>query len=134
MNASEDGLSRCFDLVSDYFAAVQSVFEDDWVGHNPRTSRLVHGSGIIAMGFLMEDIALSESELSVAHIEDQLRTIKSDCNWTSGNWNFGPGEMRKWNDLQVLPKDFLQLSNFLIRKLRSRRPLDQVLPAFSAAS
>jgi DGQHR domain-containing protein len=118
MNATEDGLSKCFDLISDYFEAIQTVFEADWVGHNPRTSRLVHGSGIIAMGFVMEDIASSEPELTVAHFEERLFSIKSNCAWTAGNWNFGPGEMRKWNDLQVLPRDFLQLSRYLIRNLR----------------
>ena len=134
MNASEDGIGKCFDLISDFFAAVQTVFEAEWVGHNPRTSRLVHGSGIIAMGFVMEDIASSGKDLSIPVFEEKLLIIRPICAWTNGNWNFGPGEMRKWNDLQVLPKDYLQLSNFLIRKLRTHKPFDYNFSKLSATN
>lgn len=119
MNESENGLFRCFELVSDFFEAVQSVFHNAWKDHTPRTSRLVHGSGIIAMGFVMEELLARQPEPNIACFEVELRKLEPVCAWTRGNWNFGPGEMRKWNDLQVIPKDYLQLSSFLIRHLRN---------------
>ncbi|MEJ1161438.1 DGQHR domain-containing protein [Prosthecomicrobium sp. N25] len=43
-------LDRGVRLVSESFHAVKHVFEDDSDGKTPKTSRLVHGAGIIAMG------------------------------------------------------------------------------------
>jgi len=134
MNSSEDGLSHCFDLVSDFFATVQNVFEREWVDHNPRTSRLVHGSGLIAMGFVMEEIVATDSKFTSSNFEEKLLLIKPVCAWTEGNWNFGPGEIRKWNDLQVIPKDYLQLTNFLIRTLRRENSNMKTQNLIAAAS
>jgi DGQHR domain-containing protein len=118
MNASENGLLHCFRVVSDFFSAVQSVFASEWIDHTPRTSRLVHGSGVIAMGFVMEEILGTDKKYTTDVFEKKLRLLQPNCAWTAGNWNFGPGEVRKWNDLQVIPKDYLQLTSFLIRIMR----------------
>lgn len=118
-NSFNDWLEPAFELISNYFAAVQRVFREDWNGHTPRTSRLVHGAGIISMGFVLEELVTAGNHSSIENFQEKLIVLKPSCSWTSGNWNFGPGEVRKWNDLQVLPKDYLQLSNFLIRNLRN---------------
>jgi hypothetical protein len=43
-------------LISEFFRTVRHVFQEDWDGKTPKTSRLVHGAGIIAMGYVMETI------------------------------------------------------------------------------
>src|SRR5262249_32704586 len=54
LDQSPDGDEKCFQLVSDFYKAVQAVFSRDWSGLSPKTSRLVHSVGIIAMGRVME--------------------------------------------------------------------------------
>jgi len=49
-----DGVS----LVSAFFAAVQRVFERDWVGHTPKSSRLLHGVGLISLGYVMDELVI----------------------------------------------------------------------------
>src|SRR3546814_14016892 len=41
-----------------FYRAVQDVFRSEWKGHTPKTSRLVHGAGIVALGYVMEVLAL----------------------------------------------------------------------------
>ena len=54
------GAQQCFDLISDYYRAVALVFPDAWAAkHTPKTSRLVHGAGIVALGYVMEVLAIS---------------------------------------------------------------------------
>jgi hypothetical protein len=124
---SENGLYRCFELVSHFFGAVQQAFSSDWVGHTPRTSRLVHGAGIISMGFVMDELVATTELISQDAFRERLEILRPICAWSAGNWNFGPGDLRKWNDLQVLPKDYLQLTDFFIRELRSTRCSVQAL-------
>src|SRR3546814_5958127 len=45
-----NGRDECCALVSEFYRAVQDVFRSDWKGHTPKTSRLVHGAGIVALG------------------------------------------------------------------------------------
>src|SRR5262249_48039019 len=49
--AGEEG---CFKLISDFYWAVQQVFQRAWAGMTPKTSRLVHSAGIVSMGYVME--------------------------------------------------------------------------------
>lgn len=54
LSRGPDGHGAELQPISNFFDAVQSVFDDDWAGHKPRTSRLVHGVGIVALGYVME--------------------------------------------------------------------------------
>ena len=45
-----------FELVSEFFHAVLDVFRADWEGHTPKTSRLLHGAGLVAMGYIMDEL------------------------------------------------------------------------------
>ena len=36
------------------------------------------------------------------------------CRWSGGYWDFGPGQQRKWNDIQNTSKDIQLLSNYLL--------------------
>ncbi len=42
-----------FEVVSNFYGAVQKVFNGAWVNHTPKTSRLVHGTGIAALGYVV---------------------------------------------------------------------------------
>jgi len=129
MNSSSDGavrgfvnepdyLERSFGLVSEFFWAVRKVFKADWDGMTPKTSRLVHGAGIIALGYVME---LAHSRLGAVK-RDQfiqvLEALKSKTAWTSGTWIFSETDRRPWNGVQNTPSDIDLLANFLVREAR----------------
>src|SRR3546814_20296102 len=51
-----NGRDECCALVSEFYRAVQDVFRSEWKGHTPKTSRLVHGAGIVAPGYVLEEL------------------------------------------------------------------------------
>lgn len=114
----EDGEKDAAALISEFFAAVQTVFSEAWVGHSPRTSRLVHGAGIVAMGFVMEYLVATENAQKRDEFAQGLSPLVGKASWTEGFWNFGSNNVRPWNSLQVVAHDWLELSEFLIRILR----------------
>lgn len=116
--ASDTGLllSHGFDLVSEFFHAVQYVFKDAWEGHTPKTSRLVHGTGLVAMGFVMDELAHRGAKTRT-HFVDALRPLVGHAAWTGGKW-FLAGEVRNWNSLQNVPQDVRALSLYLSGQLK----------------
>jgi hypothetical protein len=58
---SNGGESACFELVADFYGAVIDVFGRAWVGMSPKTSRLVHGVGLVALGYVMDYAWIAES-------------------------------------------------------------------------
>jgi hypothetical protein len=42
------------------------------------------------------------------------------CRWTDGHWEFGPGVVRKWNEVQNTPKDVQLLANYLLIQYQAR--------------
>ena len=78
-------------LVKDYWTAVKHVFPEAWA-QPPRRSRLMHGVGIISLGFVMDAIVdrYSRAEVpAVKHFITDLGSLKDICKWTSGVWNLG---------------------------------------------
>ena len=119
----KDGFDQCFRLLSDFFGAVQKVFQEDWKEHTPKTSRLVHGCGLVAMGYLMEFIHSTTGASTTTQFANHLVKIKPVTAWTKGYWDFGPENKRKWNSLQNVPKDYRELSYFLLRAVKAKKPL-----------
>lgn len=109
----EEGVS----LVSDFFAAVQAVFAGDWTGHTSKTSRLVHGVGLIAMGYVMDEVAIRFGACSQAGFEAGLASLVGRTHWTAGDWEFG-AERRPWNSLQNTKADYRLVSHHLVRLVR----------------
>ncbi|TMQ95294.1 DGQHR domain-containing protein [Actinomadura soli] len=99
-----------------YWGIVQEMFPEAWV-LPPRQSRLTHGVGIQAMGFVMDRLTehLPAHNVGTHVVVEALERIKHAAAWTSGSWNFGDGEERKWNSLQNTPSDVRYLTNGLIR-------------------
>lgn len=118
LSRGPDGHERSFQLISNFFDAVQSVFDDDWAGHKPRTSRLVHGVGIVALGYVMEYLHAAYGAVSAEDFRPPLERLKQVTAWTEGVWDFGPGNQRPWNGLQFVPRDYMELSQFLLGRLK----------------
>jgi DGQHR domain-containing protein len=120
----EEGPARVEEMVKvlgAFWGAVARVFGDAW-GISPRRSRLMHGAGIVSLGFVMDAIAERHRAAGIPDLEDfehDLLPLKDVCRWTDGYWDFGPGCQRKWSDLQNTSKDIQFLSNYLLVQYKS---------------
>jgi DGQHR domain-containing protein len=104
-----------------FWGAVSEVFEDAW-GLPPKRSRLMHGAGIVSLGFLMDAIAerhRAKGLPSNSEFETDLTPLRDVCRWTDGYWDFGPGCQRKWNEIQNTSKDIQLLANYLLLQYKS---------------
>ncbi len=114
-------VDRGFKLLSEFFHAVKHVFSEDWEGKTPKTSRLVHGAGIISMGYVMETLHVTTGAEDRDAFARGLRHLKGRTAWSSGEWSFG-AERRRWNGLQNVPADLRQLSLHLVQELKRATP------------
>lgn len=115
-------LTDMLTVLNSYWAAVRDVFKDDW-GLPPRRSRLMHGAGIVSMGFVMDAIAerhRGRGLPSTAVFTKDLAPLKKVCKWTNGAWHFSEGEQRKWNEVQNTSRDIQMLSKLLVVEYRNR--------------
>lgn len=106
-----------------FWRAVIATFPDDW-GLPPRKSRLTHGVGIISLGYLMDAIFDRHRQNDKGWDDTfsrELKAISPICSWRMGFWDFGPGQQRKWNELQNTSKDIQLLANYLMIKYRAAR-------------
>ena len=95
-------LDGMLSVLNPFWTAVELVFPEAW-GLPPRKSRLMHGAGIVSLSFLMDAIAeplLDNRSVAVKDFVHGLKTIEPLCRWTSGDWDFGEGVRRRWNELQ----------------------------------
>lgn len=115
----KDGRDHCFDLVSEFYRAVQDVFRDEWRNHTPKTSRLVHGAGIMAMGYVMEVLALLDGARTWEEFAKGLGCLVGHTAWTSGEWDFGGGDRRHWKAIQNVNRDIVTLAQYLIGIVRA---------------
>lgn len=107
-------------VLTDYWLAVKKVFPESW-GLISRKSRLMHGAGIVSMGYLMDAIAdrhRGSGKVTVKDFVDDLMPLQSECRWTKGYWEFGPETKRKWDEIQNIPKDIQLLTNHLLMKYK----------------
>jgi len=116
INSIED---KSFELIHTFFAAVKEVFPDAWNDMSPKTSRLVHGAGLVSMGFVMELLFVGFGEVSKEKFVQGLSLIKSKTAWTQGKWNFSQEDHRPWNAIQNTSSDIDLLTNYLVRNLRN---------------
>jgi hypothetical protein len=120
----EDGAGdtkQMLELLTNFWRGVAAVFPDAWEVDSPRRSRLIHGCGIMSMGFVMDAITDRFYETPVPSEEDfitDLTELAPYCRWTNGTWEFGPGQLRKWNELQNTSKDVRLLTNYLLTTYR----------------
>jgi hypothetical protein len=99
-----------------FWEALRLTFKSAW-GKPPQRSRLMHGAGVVSMGFVMDAIADRHRESRTPTCEQfraDLEPLREVCRWTDGYWEFGPGVQRKWNEIQNTPKDIQLLANYLL--------------------
>lgn len=119
---SGDGdAEKMLEVLRSFWGAVSGVFEDAW-GLPPKRSRLMHGAGIVSLGFVMDAIAerhRAKGAPTASDFEEDLVPLKDVCRWTDGYWDFGPGCQRKWNEIQNTSKDIQLLANYLLVQYKS---------------
>ncbi|WP_084612600.1 DGQHR domain-containing protein DpdB [Pseudogulbenkiania sp. MAI-1] len=106
------------DLVSNFYAAVQDVFAEDWINHKPATSRLLHGAGIVAMGYVMDEIFCRTGDASIDAFRSGLKPLVGKTAWTSGHWSFSDSEIVAWNHIENTPRQYQQLAEHLVGFIR----------------
>jgi DGQHR domain-containing protein len=117
----EDDAEAMLRILKRYWSSVASVFRDAWELPANR-SRLVHGAGIVSMGFVMDAISDRHHdlpEITSELFEEDLKRMSRFCRWTSGYWEFGGNVNRKWNEIQNTTKDIRLLANHLLLHYRT---------------
>jgi DGQHR domain-containing protein len=102
-----------------FWTVVQVTFPDAW-DLPPTKSRLTHGAGIQALGYVMDALTdgTPAAQLPGLRIEKKVAALKEHCAWTTGTWNLGGDEPRRWNGIQNTPNDVKLLTSHLLRALR----------------
>ncbi|TNE90378.1 MAG: DGQHR domain-containing protein [Deltaproteobacteria bacterium] len=100
-----------------YWSAVRRTWPELW-DLKPRQSRLLHGAGVVTLGFLMD--AISDGFRDRWPTEEDFTThlagIKPHCRWNEGYWDFGGDVKRRWDDVQNTSQDVNLLANHLTRQ------------------
>lgn len=116
---SSEGQLEMTQLVSTFWDAVQRVFPKAW-GLPPERSRLMHGVGIVAMGFVMDHLYARKGKdvpWTCEKVIDCLSPLVPYCAWTEGDWPFTDVAPRRWNELQNTDRDVRILTNHFRRAL-----------------
>ncbi len=111
----DNGVELCLGLAQEFFKAVAYVFQDAWEDQTPKTSRLVHGAGIVAMGYVMDLLHRSDGARSWQDFAAGVSCLVDKVAWTSGEWDFGGGDRRHWKAIQNTGGDIATLTAFLTR-------------------
>jgi len=126
-NSLTDGILYRFDNIEDqltilkrFWTAVSQVFPADW-GQPPKRSRLMHGAGVIALGFVMDTIAERSRTKTptVTQFQQPLTALAPCCHWSDGTWTFGGGNQLRWNEIQNVPRHIQMVANLLLQKLNA---------------
>jgi DGQHR domain-containing protein len=135
---SPNGMDRCVSLLSEFYRAVQLVFKSDWENRDPRNSRLVHGTGIVAMGYVMEILAVLDGARDWEEFAKGLNCLAGKTAWTEGEWDFGGGDKRHWKAIQNINRDIIMIAQLLIgivrQDMRQRKATTEVPPLLKYAS
>jgi DGQHR domain-containing protein len=121
-SSSAHDVNRMLTVLKSYWAAVAEVFPTAW-GLPPRRSRLMHGAGIVAMGFIMDAIVdryRRSGPPSYDQFVENLKPLRKACRWIDGEWMFAGGKRRRWNELQNTPNDIELLVDHLLHAYRAR--------------
>lgn len=105
-------------MISNFFSAVQETFPEDWHGQKPTTSRLIHGAGIVALGYVMDEIYARQGEASKDAFFNGLKPLRGKTAWTSGHWSFSSDETVPWNRIEFTPRQYQQLAEHLVGIIR----------------
>lgn len=114
LSSGETDFDSLWRVLVAYWSAVRAIFPEAW-GRPPVASRLMHGTGIRAMGRLMDRVmsAFDPKDPQLAtRAEQELQVVAPACHWTAGRWDdLG----LDWNEIQNVPRHLKLVSNFLVR-------------------
>lgn len=125
----QDGETACFKLMCDFFEAVKKTFPEAWWDHKPSTSRLIHGAGIQAMGYVMEDLAILDGARTWDAFVRGMECLRGLTAWTEGHWDFGNGDVRHWKAVQNVSRDVQTLAHYLSGIVRTDIRARKATPA-----
>jgi DGQHR domain-containing protein len=130
--SGEGDVDAMIAVLVNYWSAVRDVFASAWA-LPPRQSRLMHGAGIVSLGFLMDAIADRHRHSRIVSkkvFSEDLQPLAEECRWTDGYWDFGPNAQRKWNEIQNTTRDIQLLANHLLMRYKTlvwnRKPKSKV--------
>lgn len=99
-------------VLSTYWSAAKNCFADAW-GKDPRQSRLMHSSGLLAMGLLMDAIyARVSPDADIPTVQSEIEKVAPVCRWTKGTWE---ALGLAWNEIQNTPPHVKKLQGTLVR-------------------
>lgn len=117
----EDGSGDIEQMVlhlKNFWGLVRATWPAEW-GLIPRKSRLTHGVGIQALGYVMD--ALTEGYVAEAlpgmRLDRNLANLSEVTAWCSGTWHLRSDDHRRWNGLQNTPNDIKLLTNLLLNSM-----------------
>jgi hypothetical protein len=113
-------IEQLLGLIKPFWTAVEEVFPESW-GKPARRSRLMHGTGVRSLTYLMDEIVMTRqtrAKPTVRTFVEALEFVKPVCRWDRGSWDFHTGERRKWNEIQNLGKDRELVTKHLLTEYR----------------
>jgi DGQHR domain-containing protein len=117
-----DNTSGMLRVLKAYWGAVSDIFPEAWA-LAPKRSRLTHGAGLIAMGYVMDAAANSLADArrwTRRTFAAELERLAPHCHWTVGTWTFGPDQRRRWNEIQNIGTDIHLLTYHLLTRFKSQ--------------
>lgn len=112
-SSGEADVDAMYSILSGFWSAVRTAFPAAW-GRAPRESRLMHSTGIEAVGYLMDRL-LGRPDAAAdpyAHALSALQRIAPHCRWTEGRWD----ELGlDWNEIEYTTRSVNRLRDHLIR-------------------
>ncbi len=110
------------EVVATFWEGVSLAFPTAWE-LPPKASRLTHGVGIVALGFVMDHLharRLKGADWNAISIANELQTLAPHCAWTSGAWHFSDEDVRGWNVLQNTDRDVRLLTAYMTRLVEEK--------------
>lgn len=111
-------LAKGYELLNAFFGAVREVFRDEWDNHTPKSSRLVHGAGIQALGYVMELLVGRDGAQKKEDFVRGLSVLQGQTAWTCGSWRFSETEAIPWNKLENNSRQIHALAQHMVSIVR----------------
>lgn len=111
-------IDTAVDMFSNFFYAVQDTFRSDWDNHKPTSSRLVHGVGIVAMGYVMDEIYSRTRSIEIDSFKEGIKPLIGKTAWTEGHWHFSDDDLIPWNRVEFTTRQCHQLAEHLVSIVR----------------
>lgn len=103
-----------FELLSNFYGAVADTFPEAWHGQSPHTSRLVHGAGVVSMGYVMETLYSRSGSVKRRNFSEGLKPLVRHVAWTSGRWTFPDGSLLRWDEVENTSRQIQRLALYLV--------------------